>query len=188
MTLVAITEEKFDITLDLRYSTHDNLTGHPIYQRPLCFLHAEAISHFEKAIDLAARQGLRFKIFDAFRPQQAQEILWAHCPDETYIMPPTKGSGHTRGISIDLTLVDAQGNELDMGTPFDSFDDASHHGSPKISKQAELNRYILLGIMSTAGWDFYKNEWWHFQLFNAKSYPLILDDYGMMTPDLSNVA
>ena len=128
---------------------------------------------FERAVALATQQGLRLKVLDAYRPQYAQEKLWSICPDANYILPPTKGSHHTRGVAIDLTLIDEQGKELDMGTDFDDFQVASHHGSLEISKTVASNRYLLLGIMISAGWDFFINEWWHYQLFNPRQYPLI---------------
>ncbi len=60
-----------------------------------------------------------------------------------------------------------------MGSPFDSFQETSHHGSREITAKAAANRYVLLGIMMSAGWDLFASEWWHYQLFNAQSYPLI---------------
>ena len=60
-----------------------------------------------------------------------------------------------------------------MGTGFDEFTEKSHHGSTKISRNSQINRYILLGIMTASGWDCYKNEWWHYQLFDSKKYPLL---------------
>lgn len=178
MTLIEITEQTHPIRLDLRYGSLNNFTHTIIYQKPRLLLHPDAVIKLEKAIDLAKAQGLTFKIFDGFRPRSAQEILWTHCPDPIYIMPPEKGSVHSRGVAIDLTLQDEQ--ELDMGTPFDDFTDASHHGNP-IDAKAQHNRFILLGIMSTAGFDFYQKEWWHYQLFSPKDYPLIDNDYGIMS-------
>ena len=60
-----------------------------------------------------------------------------------------------------------------MGTDFDEFSKLSYHGSKEISELAYRNRLILLGIMMSAGWDFFRNEWWHFQLFNSKNYPIL---------------
>ena len=97
-----------------------------------------------------------------------------------YIADPAKGSNHTRGIAIDLTLINNQNEELDMGTPFDDFTAASHHGAVGLNAQIHANRYLLLGIMMSAGWDLYLNEWWHYQLFNPKNYPLIQETYGIM--------
>jgi D-alanyl-D-alanine dipeptidase len=181
MELVEITEQSHPVVLDLRYGSLNNFTNQTIYTTPRCFLHTEALPLLEKAIDLAAQQDLRFKIFDAFRPKAAQESLWSICPNPMYVTPPEKGSPHTRGVAIDLTLVNSLGEELPMGTPFDDFTEQSHHGA-LVSRDENANRYTLLGIMMCAGWDFYKNEWWHYQLFNAQTnYPLIAHDYGMMT-------
>ena len=62
-----------------------------------------------------------------------------------------------------------------MGTGFDAFTPLSHHGSREISAEAQRNRLLLLGLMSAAGWDFYRNEWWHYQLFDARFFPLLSD-------------
>lgn len=178
--LTEITEKTHPVQIDLRYGTKNNFTETVIYQNPRLYLHPKALTLVEKAIDLAQRQNLTLKIFDGFRPQKAQEILWSFCPNETYIMHPQKGSVHTRGVAIDLTLVDSNNIELDMGTPFDDFTQQSHHGAI-LSQECAQNRYILLGIMSTAGFDFYKNEWWHYQLFDAsKNFPLIDHHYDIM--------
>ena len=62
-----------------------------------------------------------------------------------------------------------------MGTPFDSFSEKSFHGNNNVRAQAKKNRMILLAIMTLAGWDYYKNEWWHYQLFNSKNWPILSD-------------
>lgn len=177
--LVEINETTHPIIMDMRYASTNNFTGQVIYNNPLCLIHTDALVLFEKAIDLAAKQGCKFKVFDAFRPQAAQEALWNICPNDMYIMPPAKGSVHTRGVAIDLTLIDSNGVELDMGTPFDDFTEQSHHGI-SLPADIEQNRYLLLGIMMTAGFDFYRNEWWHYQMFNPREYELIQDSHGIM--------
>jgi D-alanyl-D-alanine dipeptidase len=175
MPLIQITEADYDVVLDLRYATTDNLTGKPVYRHPVCYLHPDAEKCLRKAIALAAPHGLRLKIFDAYRPPEAQWIFWNHTPDPIFLADPRKGSPHSRGAAIDLTLIDKDGIELDMGTGFDAFTDLSHHGRTDVSLEAQKNRFLLLGIMSAAGFDFYSMEWWHYQLFNARSYPLISD-------------
>jgi D-alanyl-D-alanine dipeptidase len=177
--LIEISELTHPIKLDLRYATSNNFTEQIIYKKSLCLIHKDALVCLEKAITLAAKQNFKLKIFDIFRPRAAQQALWDLFPNEMYVMPPEKGSVHTRAVAVDLTLVDSEGQELNMGTPFDDFTEQSHHGA-QLSASIEYNRYLLLGIMITAGFDFYKNEWWHYQLFNPKLYDLIDDDYGMM--------
>lgn len=175
MTLVAITAQSHDIVLDLAYATAENFTGKPVYARSLCFLNEEATAKLEKAIALAKALELRFKIFDAFRPSEAQWVLWNHTPDPNFLADPRRGSPHSRGAAIDLTLIDASGKPLDMGTDFDAFTPLSHHASTAIPVAAQRNRFLLLGLMSAAGWDFYSNEWWHYQLFDAKRFPVLGD-------------
>lgn len=174
MTLIHITTDD-NVLIDLRYATAENFTQEPIYGKPLCYLHKDAYEKLTVAIKIAASLGLTLKIFDAFRPQFAQQKLWDHTPDPTFITDPKRGSHHTRGVAVDLTLVDHCGVDLDMGTPFDDFTPQSFHGNLDISLTAIQNRLTLLGIMSTAGFDFYMKEWWHFQLFNPRNYDLILD-------------
>ena len=98
--------------------------------------------------------------------------MWEILPDPNFIAPPKKGSPHSRGVAIDLTLL-KNGREVDMGTEFDEFSKLSYHGSLDISKAAYHNRLILLGIMTDSGWDFYRNEWWHYQLFNSKNFQIV---------------
>ncbi len=175
MSLVRIAPTEFDLDLAIAYATADNFTGRPVYARADCWLQADAAHRLTRAIDLARPHGLRFRIYDAFRPQEAQWVLWNHTPDPEFLADPRLGSPHSRGVAIDLTLIDGDGRTLDMGTAFDAFTPLSHHGNTAISPEAQRNRHLLLGIMSTAGWDFYGNEWWHYQLFQPRRYPLLTD-------------
>ena len=175
MDLVEISPATHDVELDIAYATANNFTGKPVYRRAACYLHRDAEMLLGKAIELAAVLGYRLKIFDAFRPSEAQWILWNHTPDPEFLADPRKGSPHSRGVAADLTLIDGAGRELEMGTAFDAFTPASHHGDLGITPEAQRNRAILLGIMTSAGWDFYRNEWWHYQLFGSRDYELLGD-------------
>ena len=176
MSLLEISPPDYDVVIALAYATPDNVTGAPIYRRAQCYLHPDAAACLSRAIRLAAALGLRFKIFDAFRPTEAQWVLWNKFPDPEFIADPRRGSPHSRGVAVDLTLVDgATGDELDMGTGFDDFTPRAHHANLEVSAEAQRNRALLLGLMTAAGWDFYRNEWWHYQLFNARRYPLYSD-------------
>ena len=173
--LIEILPDRMNIILSLAYATSNNFTGKKIYNRPACFLHPSAAEAFDKAILLASSIGLKIKIFDAFRPSEAQQIMWDYLPNPDYLSNPNNGSPHSRGIAIDLTLVTNNNEELEMGTPFDSFSEKSHHGYLGLNKTEQKNRMLLLGIMTAAGWDNFKNEWWHYQLFNSKNYPILTD-------------
>jgi D-alanyl-D-alanine dipeptidase len=176
MTLVPITPPDYDVIPAIAYATADNFTGKPVYARADCLLHPDAAAKLQLAIAIARPFGLRLKIFDAFRPAEAQWVLWRTRPDPEFLADPRQGSNHSRGVAVDLTLVDAAGHELDMGTGFDAFTPLSHHGVTRgIGSEAQRNRLVLLGIMTAAGWDFYRNEWWHYQLFGARGYKMISD-------------
>ena len=88
---------------------------------------------------------------------------------------PLCGRAGSRGVAVDLTLADAGGAPLDMGTPFDDLTPLSHHGSTAVPPAAQANRSRLLGIMAAAGWRHYASEWWHYQLPDAGRYPLLWD-------------
>lgn len=175
MALVEI-HPRDGLILSLAYATSDNFVGKQLYENAYCFLEEAAVPCLEKALVFAKAQRYGFMIFDAFRPSEVQWKLWEHTPDPQYVADPRKGSSHTRGVAVDLTLYDlATGEPLDMGTPFDDLTTLSHHGNKEVSPAAQLNRFIFLGIMASAGWDYYRNEWWHYQLFDAKSFPLLSD-------------
>lgn len=185
--LVEITPESHGVTLDIVYATTRNFTGAHVYARAACYLVPEASDLLHRAVALAARQGYGLHVYDGFRPSEAQWKLWHHTPDPEFISDPRRGSPHSMGAAIDLTLVDATSGEiLDMGTGFDDLRPLSHHGNLEIAPEAQAHRMTLLGIMTAAGWDFFRNEWWHYQVFNARArYPVLTDRAAgthLMTP------
>ena len=171
--LVHITEQSHDVIVDLIYASENNFTGQVIYTHPLCFLHSQAEAGLRKATVAARNFGFRLKILDAFRPQEAQEALWAVAPDPDYIADPAKGSHHTRGVAIDLTLVGPDGQALDMGTPVDTMSAASHHFHAAHPAVIQVNRMKLLTVMLEAGFMHHPREWWHYQLPEAHRFALI---------------
>ena len=189
--LVEITPQTHDVEIDLAYASERNFTGHPVYARADCHLHPDADALLRRACDLARPLGLRLRIFDAFRPAEAQWQLWNACPDPAFLADPRRGSPHSRGVAVDLTLVESGGGPLDMGTEFDAFTPFAHHGNRDVAAPVQRNRHLLLGIMSAAGWDFYGNEWWHYQMFDARRrYPLLSDSVlsrPMLEPNVTGL-
>jgi D-alanyl-D-alanine dipeptidase len=177
MALMELNGERDGVIIALAYATAHNFTGAQIYRRAVCYLHEDALGPLRRAVALAAPLGLKLKILDAFRPAEAQWVLWNHTPDPEYIADPRRGSVHSMGVAVDLTLVDGtSGAELDMGTPFDDLRPVAWHGALDIAADVQRNRHLLLGLMSAAGFDFYDREWWHYQLFSPRArYPLLSD-------------
>jgi len=174
MSLIDISPPAFDLDIALAYATPHNITGRAFYRadaRP--YLHPKAVEYLDVAIRLARPLGLRLKIFDAYRPVEGQWALWNASPDPEFVADPGQGGPHNRGVALDLTLVDADRRELDMGTGFDALTPLSHHGRTDVPLAAQRNRLLLLGLMTAAGFEFYTNEWWHYQLFDARDYPLV---------------
>ena len=177
--LIHITEQSHDVVIDLIYASENNFTGQVIYDHALCFLHPQAEACLRQAVTGARALGFRLKILDAFRPQEAQEALWAVAPNPDYIADPAKGSNHTRGVALDVTLIGADGLALDMGTPVDTMSAASHHFHDAHPAAIQLNRMKLLTVMLEAGFVHHPREWWHYQLPGAGRFPL-LSSHGFM--------
>ena len=161
--------------IDRKYATADNITGAPIYREARCLLHREAVTALAKSISIAQLAGLKLVVYDAYRPQQAQALLWNACPDPQYVVDVAIGSNHSRGTAIDVTLMDERGNVLDMGADFDEMHDRSHAWHPSVPPAAQRNRLLLNAIMFGGGFVGINSEWWHFELPDAARYPL-LDD------------
>jgi D-alanyl-D-alanine dipeptidase len=96
------------------------LTGKTIYQDPRCLLHPHAELCLRQASRLARQAGLRLRVLDAYRPPYAQYLLWAALPNAEYVRDPALGSHHSRGVAVDLTLVDEAGDALDLKSPTSS--------------------------------------------------------------------
>ncbi|MDR6391511.1 D-alanyl-D-alanine dipeptidase [Paraburkholderia phenoliruptrix] len=171
--LVHITPDTHRVDINLVYATPRNFTGKPIYREAHCLLLEPAESALRKAVDLADSVGLRLRIFDAYRPPQAQQVLWDFLPDPTYIAELGRGSNHSRGTAVDLTLIDGDGEPLDMGTGFDEMVKASEHFHPGLPQDVQRNRLLLLGIMHAAGFTHIASEWWHYELPGSRALPVI---------------
>ncbi|WP_252176344.1 D-alanyl-D-alanine dipeptidase [Endozoicomonas sp. 4G] len=173
-SLIEVTPQSHDLILEMVYATGSNFTGKPVYKKPLCLMHEEAARRLQNAIEVLQPMGLKLKIWDAFRPLEAQQALFNHKPDPEYVSHPQTGlNPHCRGIAIDLTLVDPFGHTLEMGTEFDDFRPLAHHGNDQVSELAQKNRLILAGAMNVAGFTPMPSEWWHYQLPDAWQYPIL---------------
>jgi len=158
--------------MDIRYATANNFTKKVIYDCPKCLLRPSAAKALDEANrHLTERFKVRIKLFDCYRPRPYQQRLWDIVPNASYVTPPAKGSMHSRGMAVDLTLVDEDGKELDMGTAFDFFGEEAHQGYPKHSDAVKRNRYILRSTMEKYGFSPIRTEWWHFS-YGGKNYPL----------------
>jgi D-alanyl-D-alanine dipeptidase len=173
--LIEVTPETHDVLIDLAYATDRNFTGKPIYRSAHCLLLEPAETALRNAAQIAATIGMKLKIFDAYRPPEAQQVLWDFLPDPRYIAELGRGSNHSRGTAVDLTLVDASGAELDMGTGFDAMVRESEHFHAGLPEAVQRNRTLLLGVMHGAGFTHIPSEWWHYELPGSRDRAVIAD-------------
>lgn len=152
-----------EVFVDLRYAGKENFTGQKIYGFEDAYLRFGTVMKLKKVCDTLKEQGLYLKIWDAFRPESAQHTLWAVCPDPDYVANPKHGfSSHTRGNTVDVTLVDEMGRELEMPSEFDDFSDAANRDFSDCTEEARNNAEILRKVMEDNGFKGYWAEWWHF--------------------------
>ena len=177
------------IHIELRYSTNENFLGHPVegYQNMRCIISVQAAEALKGVQQELKIFGLGLKVFDAYRPQRAVDdfVRWAKDLDDTKMKTDyypgvakkdlfEKGyiaakSGHSRGSTVDLTIISLDNElpaELDMGTAFDFFSPQSWGRNLSITSQQRANRMLLQKLMQKHGFKALKEEWWHFTLEN----------------------
>jgi D-alanyl-D-alanine dipeptidase len=182
-----------DIDEDIRYAGTDNFVGDRIdgYLAPRCYLRESSAQALQRVETALRKEGFRLRLFDCYRPARAVAhfVRWAgdlqdqrtkpsHYPNldkqvllDGYIAAV---SGHSRGATVDLTLLDCRAGDghcqaLDMGTDFDFFDPRANTDSPAITPEQRDNRQRLLEAMASQGFRNYPQEWWHFSLASEQS-------------------
>ncbi len=163
--------KKSGIINRMAYADTANFMHQKIYPCARCFLRPDVAEAVEKANELAKEEGLQLIIYDCYRPYQFQYKMYEIVNNPKYVAEPGKGSNHNRGVAVDLSLADSEGNLLDMGGGFDDFSKISHYSAKGLSKSARKNRRLLRNIMKEAGFVPYEYEWWHFDYKN-KDYPV----------------
>ena len=163
------------VPIDLRYVGSNNFAGRSLYGRLDCaWLRREAAEGLEAAAAWlhTQRPGWRLRVLDALRPQRVQEAIWvdvAGTPAQEYFANPERGSIHSYGMAVDVTLLLPDGTEADMGSGFDEMTLASHPAlhaqhlaSGVLTARHVAERECLLAVMQHGGYAGIPNEWWHF--------------------------
>ncbi|MGE0479507.1 MAG: M15 family metallopeptidase [Phycisphaerae bacterium] len=161
------------IRIDLRYATARNMFGVPLYPLARALLRAPVARRLVVAQNALVGEGFGLKLWDAYRPLSVQKRLWEHLPDPNFIAPPTRGSRHNRGASVDVTLVDAAGADVLMPTEFDEFTPAAHRRCPTVAPLAAQHRDLLDDAMRAAGFVGIETEWWHYDARDWERYGLL---------------
>ncbi|MEO1172442.1 MAG: M15 family metallopeptidase [Myxococcota bacterium] len=186
--------------LDIRYATRDNFTGQVLYPVARCLLRREVASMLVKAQAYLDEHhpGYVFRLKDCYRPRSVQRKMWEMVkgtPSQSYVANPWSktGSVHNYGCAVDLTLNGPDGNEVDMGTPYDSFlklsqprHEAQYLAEGKLSAEQVQHRKRLRSAMTEAGFKIIRNEWWHFDAWQGpalrKRYQIL--DIPLTSPEI----
>lgn len=168
-----------DIVYDFPYATKNNFTGSKLYNNgSVTFVRLPVAKALAKVQKELRNLGYGLKIYDAYRPYTVTKKMWEIIRDERYVANPAKGSGHNRGLAVDVTIIDLQTmKELDMGTGFDNFTDTAHHTFKNLSPTVLSNRLLLRGLMEKQGFKALETEWWHYSWTNDRNYDVLDIDF-----------
>lgn len=168
------------LVVDLRYASTNNFLGRNLYRNfDRLLLHAIAAAKLRQAVTLLARRrpDLKLLVFDGLRPNRVQRMFWEvvrGTDRQQYVGDPAVGSVHGFGLAVDLSLVDSDGVELDMGTPFDDFTPLAEPrreqeflAAGTLNAAQVANRIVLRAVMAEAGFIPLPVEWWHFDALPA---------------------
>lgn len=165
-----------NIRFELQYAGKENFTGKRMYPADtkttfLRFEPAKALALLSKELE---QHGLGLLIWDAYRPYSVTVRFWKLIHDERYVANPSKGSGHNRGIAVDLSLYNlSDGKALSMPTGFDDFSEKAHHGYAQLNQEQIRNRELLLSLMLKYGFKKFETEWWHYYWPNSEKYDVL---------------
>lgn len=163
-----------DLVVDLRYATADNFMKKAVYPKTArCLLREGSLKRLAVAATALREKGFRLKVYDCYRPLSVQWQMWKIFPKPGYVANPKFGSNHNRGGAVDLTMTTADGKEVEMPTPYDTFSEAAHHGYAGGTELSRKHREVLREAMEGAGFKRNRMEWWHYDVPDPKKYPVL---------------
>lgn len=172
--LVVITQYIPGIKIDMRYASDNNVYGKKIYEDDTAYLRKGTVDKLKKVQDELEAEGYCLKLWDAYRPPRAQFKLWEICPDSRYVANPYKGySNHSKGCTVDVTLLDKNGQEIEMPSGFDDFGSRADRDYRDVSQNAANNAKRLEEAMTGNGFTTIPTEWWHFEDSEKNSYGVV---------------
>lgn len=171
-TFVNLKDFSTDFVYDMKYATTDNFLKAKVYDCAQCYLRFKTVKALLEANGKFIKKGYRIKLFDCYRPLDIQKKMWEIVSNPEYVADPNKGSIHNRGGAVDISLVDENGKELEMGTAFDFFGPEASHDYDNLPDKVKENRKLLRKIMTRSGFRIFESEWWHYNLKRSKKETL----------------
>ena len=182
--LVAVRKYAPGLVVEMRYATTRNCVSAAIYPPDFpCLTRPDTAVRLHIAEGLLHSWGYRLKIWDAYRPQEAQNILYKRWAGKGFVANPDEGPGslHTWGLAVDATMVDLLGREVSMPSGFDVFTPDASAIYTGTNKDAAFHLHLLQGAMGTAGFTGIRNEWWHFAVKDWASHQPLTPPDGQRT-------
>lgn len=171
-TFVRLADYSSDFEYDLRYATENNFLKAKVYECAECYTRVKTAKALIGVNDEFRAMGLKIKFYDCYRPNSVQYKMWEIVPNPQYVANPVKGSIHNKGGAVDITLITASGEELDMGTDFDFFGKRAYHDNMDLPEEILNNRKVLKETMEKHGFWSIRTEWWHYNLSSASNDPI----------------
>ncbi len=174
MNLEPLESKVFPVFSAVAYQTPQNFTSQVLYKKHSFWVLADVSTRLNKIQDTLKTIGLSLLFYDTYRPYAITKKMWKIVPDERYAANPAKGSGHNRGVAVDVTLADLNtGKPLSMPTGYDNFTDSAHHDFAGLTEEVAKNRALLKQVMEQYGFRALSTEWWHYSLPDGTKYPVL---------------
>ena len=177
--LVDVSRYSTDIKIDLLLATENNFLDSNVYGKAACFLQKGTLEKLMEAQEKFAEDGYTIVIYDAYRPYSVTLLLYEKYQNGTYVAAPRIGSVHNKGAAIDMSLLDQNGNPLEMPSLIHTLDATSNRDNPNMSDAAKANMNYMADIMRSCGFSTINSEWWHFSDTEYNNY--LRTDYDLKT-------
>ncbi|MCH8520154.1 MAG: M15 family metallopeptidase [Nanoarchaeota archaeon] len=177
MKLINVRKINSNILFDIRYATTNNFTSKILYRDDSCYLLEEVAYAINNVQNELNKLGLRLVIWDAYRPLEVQEELKKYCSNTNFV---SEISNHSRGISVDVSLCNLNGELLLMPTDFDDFSKKANSNYNNLDEEILKNRELLSSIMKKFNFNQNEFEWWHFDYEPLLNSPVIVDNKNII--------
>ncbi|UWX53862.1 M15 family metallopeptidase [Maribacter litopenaei] len=168
-TFIRLADFSDDFAYDMRYATENNFLKAKVYECAECYTRVKTAKALIAANKDFLKEGVKIKFYDCYRPNSVQYKMWEIVPNPQYVANPVKGFIHNKGGAVDITLVDLDGKELNMGTDFDFFGKRAYHDNTDLPQEILDNRKLLKETMEKHGFWSIRTEWWHYNLSSASN-------------------
>ncbi|PIB22800.1 M15 family metallopeptidase [Maribacter sp. 4G9] len=168
-TFIRLADYSADFAYDMRYATENNFLKAKVYDCAECYTRVKTAKALIAANKDFMEKGVKIKFYDCYRPNSVQYKMWKIVPNPQYVANPVKGSIHNKGGAVDITLVNMDGEELNMGTDFDFFGKRAYHDTSDLPQEILDNRKLLKETMEKHGFWSIRTEWWHYNLSSASN-------------------